>query len=873
MTINLQLSGLHCASCETLISEAVGEISGVERVRVEAATGRCVVQAQAGVKADDIIKVIRDLGYGAVLSGDIAAGAEAASAPVTAVSGSGNVSGNDRVNFLIEGMHCASCAGLIERSLRKVSGVSEANVNFAAEKARVIYDRRLTNVAALVERVHQAGYQARVADTVTPEEERRHRAAEAAGFRNRFLAGLLLSLPLLYFMLLGFFPVLPGRSWLPWAGVVSLILATPVQFVVGWGFYRGMWSSLMMRTSNMDTLVVVGTTTAYVYSLINLVAYALAHGSLVGVGGAMIPDLYFETAALLITFVMLGKWLETRTKGKTSEALQRLMGLQAKTARIRRDGMIVDLPIEQVRQGDIVLVRPGEKVPVDGVVTSGSSAVDESMLTGESLPVEKKAGDPVIGATMNKNGSFEFRATRVGKETSLAQIVRLIEQAQGSKAPIQAFADRVAARFVPTVLGVAVLTFVVWLVSGASLTFALMTFTAVLVIACPCALGLATPTAIMVGTGQGAERGILIKGGEPLEAACRLGAIVFDKTGTLTKGEPEVTDVLALGSMDEAAVAKIAAAMEGHSEHPLAEAVCQYAKRENLVTEEAVDFQAVPGRGVRATVGGERYYFGNRKLMTEVSGSGLGDAEQRLARLEEQGKTVMLLADSRGLLGALAVADTVKETSREAVARLQKMGLETWLITGDNERTARFIASQVGITSVLAEVLPEDKAREVKRLQDGGKRVAMVGDGINDAPALAQADLGIAMGAGTDVAREAGGIVIMRNDPRDVVTAIELSRETMGKIRQNMFFALFYNLAGIPIAARALISFGLVLKPELAGLAMAMSSVSVVTNSLLLRLFRPHRRNYLSLAAPLLMVLVFGFLFLKFAQVSSFMGG
>ncbi len=548
------------------------------------------------------------------------------------------------------------------------------------------------------------------------------------------------------------------------------------------------------------------------------------------------------------------------------------MGMQAKTARVIRDGATSDIPIEEVVHGDIILVRPGEKVPVDGIITKGSSAVDESMVSGESLPVEKHVGDQVIGVTINKTGSFEFEATRVGSETMLAQIVRLIEEAQGSKAPIQGFADRIAAYFVPAVLGIAAITFLVWfLLLGASLTFALMAFTAVIVIACPCALGLATPTAIMVGTGKGAEYGILIKGGEPLEAAEKITTIVFDKTGTLTKGEPEVTDVLTFNGFDEDDVIGISASLEKSSEHPLAEAVYNYANEESIGLSDVADFEAIPGHGVHGEVRGREYYFGNRKLLGDVVGLELDGISRKLSRLEEQGKTVMILSSKEKVLGAVAVADTVKETSREAVARLQNMGLEIYMITGDNQRTASAIAGELGITHILAEVLPEEKASEVKKLQESGNKVAMVGDGINDAPALAQANLGIAMGSGTDVAMETGGVVMVKNDLRDVVTAKELSKETFDKVRQNMFFALFYNVMGIPIAARVFSSLGIVLRPELAGIAMVLSSVSVVSNSLLLRRFRPGKKNYISKVAPIVMVVVFALLFLWFAKISSSM--
>jgi len=776
---------------------------------------------------------------------------------------------NQRLNLSLFGMHCSSCANIIERSLKKVPGVKQANVNFAAEKASVVFDESQSNSKTLIEAVGKAGYKAELIDAKDADYERRKRDKEIGSYFKKFWWSFSLSLPMLYFMLLDFF-ALPGKTAvLPYVGIISLIFTVPIQFVIGAGFFKGMWSSLKMKTFNMDSLIAIGTSTAFLYSLVNYILYVVKTGSLIGLSGK-IPELYFETAAFLITFVILGKWLEIRTKGKTGDAIKKLMGLQAKTARVIRNGKTQDIQIDEVIHGDIVIVRPGEKIPVDGKITKGSSAVDESMITGESIPVEKKVGDNVIGSTVNKTGSFEFTATRVGSETALAQIIRLIEDAQGSKAPIQGFADRISAVFVPIVIGIAILTFLIWyFLLGAGLSFALMAFTAVIVIACPCALGLATPTSLMVGTGKGAEQGILIKGGEPLEAACNIKAVVFDKTGTLTKGKPEVTDVVSFESVEEDEVLEISASLEKLSEHPLAEAIYTHAQEESFDLYEVKDFSAIPGHGVKGTIGDIEYYFGNRRLMEDVLVHSIAKINRKLIKLEEQGKTVMVLANKNEVLGAIAVADTVKPTSAEAVAKLTKLGIEVWMITGDNERTARAIAQQVGISNVLAEVLPEDKANEVKKLQAGGKKVAMVGDGINDAPALAQADLGIAMGSGTDVAMETGGIVIMKNDLNDVVSAFQLSRETMGKIKQNMFFALFYNVIGIPIAARVFTAFGLVLKPELAGLAMALSSISVVSNSLLLKYFRPNKRNYISLVAPVIMIVVFTFGFFQFAKWSS----
>lgn len=780
---------------------------------------------------------------------------------------------NKKIMLSLFGMHCASCAAVIEETLKDLPGVVQAHVNFAAEKVSVVYDSSAVGVKDLISAVAGAGYKAEEIDSKDSEYEAKKRQKVMKDYFNKFVWSAILSLPLAYFMFLDFFKWLPGAETLiPYVGIFSLLLTIPIQFIIGAGFYKGGWSSLKMKTFNMDSLIAIGTTTAFSYSLINFVAYFYKTSSLIGASGMKIPDLYFETAAFLITFVTLGKWLEARTKGKTSDAIKKLMGLQAKTARVIRYGNTLDIPIEEVVHKDVIIVRPGEKIPVDGKVISGTSAIDESMITGESIPVEKNKGDMVTGGTVNKTGSFQFEATRVGSETALAQIIKLIEEAQGSKAPIQNFADRISAWFVPAVIGAAILTFFIWFIFlGASLTFALMAFTAVIVIACPCALGLATPTSLMVGTGKGAEYGILVKGGEPLEAACHIDTIIFDKTGTLTKGQPEVTDVIWLANETEEGIIRISGSLEKLSEHPLAEAVYNYAAIKKIATVEVSDFQAVPGHGVVGAINGEKYFFGNRKLMKENANLEIEKIEIELKKLEELGKTAMLLATEKEIIGIMAVADTVKPTSRQAIEKLKKLGIEIYMITGDNRRTAKAIASQVGIENVLSEVLPQDKANEVKNLQAQGKKVAMVGDGINDSPALAQADLGIAMGSGTDVAMETGGIVIMKNDLRDVATAIQLSKETMGKIKQNMFFALFYNIIGIPIAARVFAFAGLILRPELAGLAMALSSISVVSNSLLLRYFRPGKKNYLSLVAPFIMIIFFSFAFFEFARFSSAM--
>lgn len=780
-----------------------------------------------------------------------------------------------RIDFAVTGMHCASCALLIEKTVSKLPGVKKANVNFAAEKATVVLDEKISRAEEVITAIQSAGYQAERVQENNIEADYEKRRLEIKKLFTKFSLSLLLSLPMAYFMLLDFFSPLPGKELLmPYNGIVSLLLTLPVQFIIGAGFYKGMWSALKMKTFNMDSLIAIGTSIAFFYSLGNLIFFYFQHQTLIGLNGKMIPNLYFETAAFLITFVVLGKYLEARTKGKTSYAIRNLMGLQAKTARVIIKGHIHDIPIAEVRHQDRVLVRPGEKIPVDGKIVKGYSSVDESMITGESLPVEKSIHDLVIGGTINKTGSFEFEVTRIGSETALAQIIRLIEEAQGSKAPIQNLADQIAAWFVPAVLILAALTFLVWFfVLQATFSFALMAFTAVVVIACPCALGLATPTALMVGTGKGAQLGILIKGGEPLEAACHINTIIFDKTGTLTNGQPAVTDVISWSFLEENEILALAGSLETQSEHPLAAAIQQQAQEKVFSLSSVADFQALPGQGVKGTIQEQEYFFGNRWLIMERLGISMKEQEQQIQQLEQQGKTVMLLATSKEILGLVAVADTVKATSAAAISQLQKMGMQVYMITGDNERTARAIAGQVGIENVLAEVLPENKAQKVKELQALDQKVAMVGDGINDAPALAQADLGIALASGTDVAMEAGGMVLMRNDLQDVVTAFQLSQGTMAKIKQNLFFALFYNLLGIPIAARVFAFIGIILKPELAGLAMALSSISVVANSLLLKYFRPNKKNYVSLLAPVLLIIFFTAIFLQFARLSQVVPG
>jgi len=746
------------------------------------------------------------------------------------------------VTIGVTGMHCAACVAAVERALKKVDGVSDARVNFASEKATVDFDPAFVTVETLEHAIEEAGYEpmapsgGEAGALPTAEEtdrEREARQREIASLRRRFLVSGALALPLLW-LAMGPHVGLPAPS-IP-GGVMALLqllLTTPI-LAVNHDFYsRGLVAVVRTRSATMDTLVALGTGAAWTYSLVSSVLVWTGRDP----GAA--HRLYFETAGVLVTFIVLGKWLEAIAKGKTSEAIRALMGLAARTAVVVRDGRELEVPVEEVAVGDLVLVRPGQKVPVDGTVVDGHSSVDESMLTGESIPVEKTAGDRVTGATINRTGAFRFRAERVGRDTALAQIVRLVEAAQGSKAPIQALADRVAAVFVPVVVTIAVLALGFWLLAGQPFTFALSVFIAVLVIACPCALGLATPTAVMVGTGLGARNGVLIRSADALQRAREVTAVVFDKTGTLTRGTPELTDVIPLGALAEEEVLRLAAAVERLSEHPLAEAVVAGAEARGAAPPQAEHFRSVTGKGVRAMVEGREVVVGNRALMAEL-GFDLDDAEPRLAALEGAGKTAVLVGVEGRTAGLVAVADTVKDEAPAAVAALRAMGKHVVMITGDNRRTGEAIGRQLGIDRVLAEVRPEGKSEEVARLQQAGERVAMVGDGINDAPALSQADVGIAIGTGTDVAIETGDIVLIRGDLRDAVTAIDLSRHTMRKIRQNLFWAFFYNSIGIPVAAGVLYpAFGFLLNPMIAGAAMAFSSVSVVSNSLLMR--RYHR--------------------------------
>lgn len=862
--LDLPVTGMTCANCALTVERNLKREAGVQAANVNFANEHALVEFDPeAVSTGELVHLVEDIGYGVATA---------------------------KIDLPIAGMTCANCATTIERTLQRLDGVVDASVNFASEKAMVAYVPGVVSRVDLVRAVEDAGYEGGTppvievegAEQTLEDVEQQAREAEIRSKRNKLIVGAILgSLVMLVSMgpELGLLPHIPYAAWIAFA------LATPVQYYLGRDFYVSAWKATQNRTANMDTLVALGSSVAYFYSAAVLI-FDIA------------SPIYFETAAMILTFIIAGKYLEARAKGQASAAIRKLMNLQPDTAIVLRGGEEREVPVSEVRVGDSVVVKPGGRVPVDGVVAAGHSAVDESMVTGESMPVEKAEGDSVIGGTINKTGTFRFEATKVGAETALAQIVRLVQEAQGSKAPVQRLADQVAAVFVPVVIAVALLTFAAWFfVGGAGFTQALIFMTAVLLIACPCAMGLATPTGVMAGTGVGAENGILVKTAASLERAGELDAVILDKTGTITKGEPEVTDIVisdfgfgtlrqAQGSVSDwvaeletatrdrgapelvtdggemkgvadatptirspqSAVLQLAASAERGSEHPLGEAVVRRAQEQGVELAEATDFRALTGRGVEATVDGRAVLFGNMALMAEgqVSMNGLTDA---VDRLQAEGKTAMVLAVDGEAVGVVAVADTIKEGSEDAIQQLHAMGLEIVMITGDNERTAQAIADQVGIDPstgsgrgrVMAEVLPEDKANAVKALQDEGKLVAMVGDGINDAPALVQADIGVAIGTGTDVAMESADVTLMRGDLRSVPQAIRLSKKTMRTIKQNLFWAFFYNVAAIPVAMGVLVPFfgpQWQLNPIWAAGAMAMSSVFVVSNSLRLRGFR-----------------------------------
>lgn len=785
--IEIPILGMSCASCASKIEKKLNSQDFVVNATVNFATEKAVVEYDDSKHGEaDIIKIIKDLGY--------------------------NVS-TENIELLISGISCASCVQKIEGALNSLNGVIKADVNLATSKASINYIPGLISPVQLKKQIIDIGYGIEEKEEQESDEdfETKARRREVSRQYKLLIFGILLSVPLI---IISFWPQFFLKNY------ILFLLATPVQIVLGWQYYINSYKSLRHGSANMDVLIAMGTSAAYIYSLATTFI----------TGG----DVYYDTAAVILTLITLGKYLEASAKGRASDAIKKLLGLAPKTARVIRQSEEIDIPVEEVKVGDLVLVRPGEKFPVDGLVKEGKSFVDESMITGESIPIEKKAGDKVVGATINKHGLIKFETTKIGKDTVLSQIIKMVQDAQGSKAPIQRLADKVSGVFVPIVIGIAILTFVGWYFLGTGedvFTHALLNMVAVLVIACPCALGLATPTAIMVGTGKGAELGILIKGGEILEKAHKLDTVIFDKTGTLTKGKPAVTDIQTIKEDGKEKALVIAASAEKGSEHPIGEAIVTEAKEKKLKLVKLSDFKAIAGLGIKASLNGDKIIVGNKRLM-QGEKIKLDDWNDKAIYLEETGKTAVYIAENGVVTGLIGVADRLKEDSKEAIKNLFKLGIEPIMITGDNKRTAKAIAYQLGINRVQAEVLPKDKAFQVKKFQESQRVVAMVGDGINDAPALAQADIGIAIGTGTDVAIEASDITLIGEDLKGVSTAVQLSKSTMRTIKQNLFWAFFYNTILIPLAVIGLIN------PMLAAAAMAFSSVSVVTNSLRLKRFK-----------------------------------
>lgn len=815
-TQTFPIEGMTCASCAQTVEKTAKKVNGVKKATVNLASEKLKIETDDSFTSDQLKMAIDKSGYTVVMPENV------------------------QKTFIIEGMTCASCAQTVEKTAQKVKGMESVSVNLASEKMTVTYNPLECSVREISDAIHESGYEARpeheeAANMQVMEEEEE---SKEKMYRNRFWLSAIFTLPLMY---LSMGPMV--NLWLPHAlhphmnpipfAILQCLLTLPVAWT-GIPYFKQGFKTLSKGHPNMNSLISLGTAAAFIYSVGAMLAIIFQ-------GADLAMMLYFETTAVILALHTLGKYLEERSKGRMSEALKKLMQLAPKQARIIHNGEERIIPVEEVAPGDQIRVRPGEKVPVDGMIIKGKTAVDESMLTGESLPVEKQEGDEVIGASLNKNGSVDYRATKVGKDTTLAQIIQLVEEAQGSKAPIAKMADIITGYFVPVVIGLALISGLAWFFTGQTAIFALTIAISVLVIACPCALGLATPTAIMVGTGKGAEHGVLIKSGDALETMHDVDTIVFDKTGTLTEGEPVVTDVVLVNDAEENedTILSWAASAEEGSEHPLGEAIVIEAKGRNLTLKEPKDFEAIPGRGIQATIEGKQIYFGNKKLMDEQN-IPLTDIENTANRLADEGKTPMYFAVEEVLQGIIAVADTLKESSEETVQALQNKGIEVVMITGDHSRTAHAIAKQAKIDRVLSEVLPEDKSEEVKKLQSEGKKVAMVGDGINDAPALAQADIGIAIGSGTDVAVESADIVLMRSDVKEVLTAIELSQQTLKNIKQNLFWAFAYNVIGIPIAMGGLYLFGgPLLNPVFAAAAMAFSSVSVLSNALRLKRFAP----------------------------------
>ncbi|MGG3942862.1 heavy metal translocating P-type ATPase [Peribacillus psychrosaccharolyticus] len=789
----MQIKGMTCAACSARIEKGLNKMPGVEEANVNLALERSTIHYDSSqISTGELEQKILDLGYEVV---------------------------KEKRDFAITGMTCAACSARIEKVLNKMEGVSFAGVNLAIEKATVEYNPAQTSAKEIVQRIEKIGYGAIIDDA---KEAGDYRQKEIQKQTTKLIVSAVLSFPLLWAMVSHFsftsFIYLPDFLMNPF---VQMALATPVQFLIGWQFYMGAYKALRNKSANMDVLVVLGTSSAYFYSVYQAIIYQNSHHS---------AQLYFETSAVLITLIILGKLFEAKAKGRSSEAIKKLMNLQAKTAVVIKDGKEIEVLLENVIKDDILVVKPGEKIPVDGIVLEGNSAVDESMLTGESIPVDKIIGDEVIGSTVNKNGFLKVRAAKIGRETALAQIIKVVEEAQGSKAPIQRLADKISGIFVPIVVGIALLTFFAWItiVQPGEFTQALEAMIAVLVIACPCALGLATPTSIMAGSGRAAEFGILFKGGEHLETTHHIDTVIVDKTGTVTNGKPDLTDIMIEKTWEENEFLSYLGAAEKQSEHPLAQAIVRGIQNKDISLKTVTSFEALPGYGVRAVINEDIVLVGTRKLMIENKIE-IGLAGNTMEALERSGKTAMLVSIGGQYAGLIAVADTVKGTSKDAIVRLKSMNIDVIMITGDNKRTADAIAGEVGIDTVVAEVLPEGKAEEVSKLQQAGKRVAMVGDGINDAPALASADIGMAIGTGTDIAMEAADITLIRGDLNGIADAILMSRETMKNIKQNLFWAFAYNVIGIPIAAIGLLA------PWVAGAAMAFSSVSVVLNALRLQ--------------------------------------